>query len=255
MEIIKEFENETSLDFFISGKLKCYQPKVGFRAGFDSVFLAACVPAVSGQKVLDLGCGVGVSLFSLMSRVKGLVATGIEIQQFYHFLSIENSKLNSLPARLIHGDMIEKLLSLKEESFDQILLNPPFYSNETNTPCSNLGKDISHRQIGDLSEWFLLALKRCRPYGFLTIIDRPDRLPLILETVNGKGGNISVLPVVSHGGQIASRLIIRIQKSAKGDLKFHWPFIKHEKNINKNGNNNYSEVANRVLRDGAPVLF
>ena len=48
-----------SHDQFLGGRLMVAQPKTGYRAGVDPVLLAASVPAVRGESVLELGCGVG----------------------------------------------------------------------------------------------------------------------------------------------------------------------------------------------------
>lgn len=244
------------MDDFLGGKLKCYQPIQGFRAGFDSVFLAACIHAKPGQKILELGCGAGVALFCLMFRVNGLLSTGIEIQRSYHKLSCKNSELNHLPARLLLGDVLKTISLLKHETFDQVLINPPFYTKKNYTTSNSIGRDIAKCETGsNLVEWLALALKRCSPYGFITIIERPERLALILKTMDGKVGNIRVLPIVSQFGDSANRIIIRVQKGAKGTTKVLWPFIKHEKELNIKGNNDYTSEAINVLKEGAPVYL
>ena len=55
-----------------------WQPVRGFRSGSDAVLLAASVPARAGEAVLDLGCGVGVAMYCLGSRVPGVRLTGVE---------------------------------------------------------------------------------------------------------------------------------------------------------------------------------
>ena len=70
----------------------------------DSVLLAASVNAQSGEKVLEIGAGVGTVLFCLMNRISGLEATGIEIMEEYHTLSLINAKRNKINANLILGD-------------------------------------------------------------------------------------------------------------------------------------------------------
>ncbi|WP_348656358.1 methyltransferase, partial [uncultured Sulfitobacter sp.] len=67
-------------DAFLGGKLHLWQPRKGYRAGVDPVLLAATVPAQAGQRVLELGCGVGAVSLCLGARVPGLQLTGVEIQ-------------------------------------------------------------------------------------------------------------------------------------------------------------------------------
>ena len=63
-------------DLFLGGRLTIAQPKDGYRAGADPVLLAASVDAKPGQSVLELGCGAGVALFCVMSRVAGTQRDG-----------------------------------------------------------------------------------------------------------------------------------------------------------------------------------
>ena len=61
--------SEITDDTFLGGKLSLFQPKKGFRAGLDSVLLAASINAKSGDKIFEIGAGVGVVSFCLMQRV------------------------------------------------------------------------------------------------------------------------------------------------------------------------------------------
>ena len=58
-----------SEDDFLGGKLRLKQPKRGHRAGHDAVLLAAATPAKPGERVVDLGAGVGVAGLAVASRV------------------------------------------------------------------------------------------------------------------------------------------------------------------------------------------
>ena len=129
-------------NFFLDGKLSIFQPIKGFRAGLDSVLLAASVNAKSGEKVLEIGAGVGTVLFCLMNRISGLEATGIEIMEEYHTLSLINAKRNQINANLILGDFFT-YKNLKKKNFDQIFFNPPYY------PVSNY--KISDNKLLDVA--------------------------------------------------------------------------------------------------------
>ena len=69
-----EVESALTEDAFLGGRLRLLQPAQGYRAGVDPVLLAASVPAMLGQRVLELGCGVGAALLCLGRRGTGAVS-------------------------------------------------------------------------------------------------------------------------------------------------------------------------------------
>ena len=70
------------------------QPLEGYRAAIDPVLLAAAVPARSGEKVLELGCGVGAAALCLLARVPDLTVAGLELQPALAALARHNAKAN-----------------------------------------------------------------------------------------------------------------------------------------------------------------
>ena len=58
--------------------------------------MAASVNVSAGQKVLDLGCGVGTASFAIGYRVKNAEPYGIEIQKVFADLADLNSKENGI---------------------------------------------------------------------------------------------------------------------------------------------------------------
>ena len=55
-------------DGFLGGRLRILQPEKGFRAGIDSVFLAAAIPCAAGDTVFEAGVGTGVAALCLLAR-------------------------------------------------------------------------------------------------------------------------------------------------------------------------------------------
>ncbi|MDP4823359.1 MAG: methyltransferase, partial [Aestuariivirgaceae bacterium] len=96
---------QTTDDGFLGGKLRILQPKKGFRAGVDSVFLAASVPARAGDKVVEAGTGPGVAALCLLARVPGIHLTGIEREAPSAALARENAARNGLMLDVIEADI------------------------------------------------------------------------------------------------------------------------------------------------------
>ena len=92
-------------DRFLGGGIKIWQPKKGYRAGIDPILLAASVNVVEGQKVLDLGCGVGTASFAIGYRIKNVELYGIEVQKSFADLAELNSKENGIELKLEHNNI------------------------------------------------------------------------------------------------------------------------------------------------------
>lgn len=59
----------TTHDSIYQGKQLLEQPRNGYRFGTDAMLLAAAVQARYGDKVLELGCGVGAVLLAAHTRL------------------------------------------------------------------------------------------------------------------------------------------------------------------------------------------
>ena len=96
---------DTTRDAFLGGRVTALQPRRGFRASTDAVFLAAACPAQPGARVLELGCGVGVPALCLAARVPGLGLTGVEQQACYAELARRNAALNDAALEVVTADL------------------------------------------------------------------------------------------------------------------------------------------------------
>ena len=118
-------QDELTRDGFLGGALHLWQPRKGYRAASDPVFLAASVAARPGARVLELGCGAGAALLCLGRRVDGLDLSGLELQPGYADLARRNAAANGIEAWIIEGDLAEMPATLRQESFDHVIANPP----------------------------------------------------------------------------------------------------------------------------------
>ena len=70
---------ETTVDDFYDGRVKVVQPVQGFRAGTDSLLLAAALRADFDGQALEIGCGAGGALLTAAFRLPAARLTGLEI--------------------------------------------------------------------------------------------------------------------------------------------------------------------------------
>src|SRR3954469_16204291 len=85
-------------DAFLGGQLRLRQPKSGHRAGHDAMLLAAATPAHSGDRVVDLGAGVGAAGLAVAKRVAGIELVLVEIDERLASLARGNAASNGIAA-------------------------------------------------------------------------------------------------------------------------------------------------------------
>ena len=128
-------DNELTCNDFLGGRVQLWQPVDGYRAGVDPVFLAASVPATSGQSVLELGCGAGAAALCLAARVPGLHLSGVELQAEYAELARKNAVENGVNFEVVQADLSALPSELRQRQFDHVIANPPYYRPRSAQPC------------------------------------------------------------------------------------------------------------------------
>src|ERR1700684_4654942 len=92
---------EFTEDAFLGGQLRLRQPRSGHRAGHDAMLLAASTPARSGDRVVDLGAGVGAAGFAVARRVAGITLALVEIDNALAELARANALGNAIAAKVV----------------------------------------------------------------------------------------------------------------------------------------------------------
>ena len=249
-------QDQLTQDDFLGGLIRVWQPKVGYRAATDPVFLAAAVSAKSGQKVLELGCGAGTALLCLCCRVEGLDAYGLEIQTKYADLARRNAAENGLGYLVSTGDILDIPDPIRTNVFDHVFTNPPFYNASASSAPKDEGRDVAHR-IGDalLADWVTIGLRRLKPKGYFTIIHRAERLADILSALHGKAGDIRILPLSERLGRSAGRVIVRARKGSAGPLELLAPMILHEGEAHSKDEDSFRPSVRNILRTAQPIVM
>nr|WP_232822928.1 methyltransferase [Oceanibium sediminis] len=243
-----------SQDAFLGGRLTLFQPRKGYRAGVDPVFLAAAVPARAGEQVLDLGCGVGAAALCLLARVPGLGATGLELQAPYAALARRNAAHNALNLQVIEGDVAAPPPALRALSFDHVIMNPPYFIEAAACAAPDPGRALAQREAGArLAEFLDQGLRRLRQGGSLTVIHRAERLADLLAGLSGRAGDIRVLPLQSRSGRAAGRVLVQARKGARAPLTLLAPFTLHEGARHVSDGADYTAKAEAILRGVAPL--
>src|SRR5947207_5769389 len=124
---------EVTEDGVLGGRLRLKQPRRGHRIGHDAILLAAACPAREGERVVELGAGVGAAGLAVALRVPGTMVTLVEVDADLAALAVENARLNGLAARVSAAALdvaaparAFAAAGLAPESVARVLMNPPF---------------------------------------------------------------------------------------------------------------------------------
>lgn len=245
--------DDLTRDVFLGGRLAIWQPRHGYRAATDPILLAAAVDAVSGQSVLELGCGAGTALLALGRRVPGLALHGVERQRDYAELARRNGAENGLALTVVDADLT-RLPSELRIGFDHVIANPPYYPVQS-PPARDPGRDGALREDTPLADWVQVGLRRVRSGGWLTMIHLATRLPDILTALDGRAGAISVLPLTARIGRDAGRVIVRARKGSRAPFRLLAPLVLHDGGHHAADADDFSPTARAILRDAAAVSW
>lgn len=241
---------DTTEDALLDGRILLQQPKDGYRAAIDPVFLAAAVAAKAGEKVLDLGSGVGTAGLCLLSRVAGVEVTGLEIQGDLVALSRQNAAGNGLAARFtaIEGDILDLPAALAPESFDHVICNPPYLASGAARPSPNQARTTANQEgAAQLSDWIEAAIALVHRKGSITFIHRADRLDTLVHGLTGPTGDLRIFPLWPKAGKAAKRVLLQSRKAVASPSVMAPGMVLHRED------GPFTEAADAILRQGAAL--
>ncbi len=235
------------VDHLLDGKVALAQPVAGYRVAIDPVLLAAAVDAAPGQRVVDLGCGVGAASLCLMQRVPDLAVVGIDSDPDAVALAASNAGRNGRAGFTAHRfDILTELDALSALGpVDHVLTNPPFHDAAASDPSPDRAR--ARATIGGfaLVDWLAPASRLLGPRGQLTVICRADRLPNLLAALPRGFGGIAILPLWPHAGEPAKRVIVSAVKGSRAPASVTAGLVLH------GPAGGFTDAADAVLRHGA----
>jgi tRNA1(Val) A37 N6-methylase TrmN6 len=213
-------------DAVLGGRLRLKQKRKGHRVGHDAILLAAATEATPGDRVADLGSGVGAAGLAVAVRVPDVNVVLVEIDPEISAIAAENIVRNGFAehVRAVTLDVSEHpdvfaAAELELDSFDRVLMNPPFNDAARLNISPDADRRTAHVAPHDLLvQWVDAALRLLHSAGTLTMIWRADGLTDVLAALEPAFGGIAVLPVHGREGQPAIRVIVRATKGARAPL-------------------------------------
>ena len=242
---------ETSIDAILNRRLTVEQPKKGFRVAIDTIIMPAAVYARTGEKALDLGCGVGGAMLALGVRVMGLRVDGLEIQPEIADICRNNVIRNHYEDRMevTTGDVtfLPGHLLFK---YDHVMMNPPYHESEKNDAPPDESKRIaSIAPGGDLEIWVTSAARCLKMTGIMVMINRADREEEILNVMKPYFGDTEIMHLLPKKDEAPKRILLRAQKGEGANPVLCRPMVLHR------AAGGYTDELDAILRHGKPLDF
>jgi tRNA1(Val) A37 N6-methylase TrmN6 len=205
--------------------LRLKQKRSGHRAGHDAILLAAATQAQAGDRVVDLGAGIGTAGLALARRVAGIRLSLVEIDPELAGLARANAAANAIAAETIVLDVTADAQAfaasgLAPDSVDVVLMNPPFNDPARHRGSPDQARHTAHVATDEtLNAWVHAARRMLRSDGALTLIWRADGIADVLAALSRGFGSLVILPVHGEAGRPAIRVLVRAVKGGRAPTR------------------------------------
>ncbi|MBR0869139.1 methyltransferase [Bradyrhizobium tropiciagri] len=222
-------------DGFLGGQLRLRQPRSGHRAGHDAILLAAATPAQPGDRVVELGSGVGAAGLAVARRVGGIALALVEIDPALAELARNNAAANAIPGDVIVLDVEADASAfaaagLGPDSADVVLMNPPFNDPARHRASPDEARERAHVATATtLAAWVHVARRILRSNGRLAMIWRADGIGEVLAALDRGFGSLEILPVHADATSPAIRILVRATKGGRAPTRLHAALLLNEK--------------------------
>jgi tRNA1(Val) A37 N6-methylase TrmN6 len=231
----------------LGGAVRYAQPAAGYRTGIEPVFLAASVPALRGERVLEAGTGAGAALLCLAHRVAGITGLGVEIEPAMAAIATGNLAANGRQdaITILTGDI--GALADGAGAVDHAMANPPWHDDAGSRPSGALRQRAKMASGGLAAAWIAAMAKAVRARGTLTLILPPRAVPESLGALAAAGcGSALLFPLWPKPGREARIVLLQAIKGARGDFRLLPGLVLHD-------DAGYTEAAEAILRRGAAL--
>jgi tRNA1Val (adenine37-N6)-methyltransferase len=206
------------------------QPHDGFRFSADSLLLACFAPRA--DRILDIGTGCGVvGLAYLLLHQGRATVVGLDSSERMISCATQNAVRLGLEeaflpvASDISGCKNER--SIRPESFDLVLMNPPYREPGTGRVCADEQKRAARFEtlagLGEFLDVAAFSLKNGRP---LCLVYAAEGIVRLIETLRGRRLEPKRMVMVhGHADAPAKVVLVEARKNGRPGLSIPAPLI------------------------------
>jgi len=165
-------------------EVQVYQSKTGYRFSLDALLLADFPEIKACKSILELGAGSGVVSLLLAKRYPKAKVTGVEIQDGLYKRAVRNAEVNGLSDKVefLHLDLKSLPKHQPLESFDLVVMNPPFRKPGTGRISPGDERAMArHELTAGINDVLKTSSAMLRNRGRLCLVYNPDRLSELVK--------------------------------------------------------------------------
>lgn len=182
----------------------------------DSLLLGRFATVRNGDRIFDLGCGVGVLGLCLASREPDLTLDGLDCQPECAALTRDNLSANGLKGQIWLANVEALPPELPLGRYDLVIANPPYFQpghGKTASGSRGIARTVGE---GGLLPWCRAARQLlryggrfalcCRPWGLNGLFEaltacqlEPKRMQLV-QSGPDRAANLVLVEAVAQGG-------------------------------------------------------
>jgi len=239
----------SAFDELWRGGPRFMQTEESFKLSTDSVLLADFANMKHVRSCLDLGSGAGVLCVLLAAKNSETKITGVELQPDFADLSRLNISENGFTGRadIITGDLREFRSLFGASSFDLVVSNPPYFSENSGYSAPKEHRAKAREEL-NCTLWDICAAAKwaLRWGGDFSLVHRPERLSEIFVAMTEAGIEPKRLRMVSYSAEKAPSLVlVEGKRGGKKGLKIEAPLILTD------GSGRDSHESQRIYKRGA----
>jgi tRNA1(Val) A37 N6-methylase TrmN6 len=144
---------------------------------------------------------------------------------------------------------------LRQRRFDHVIANPPYFLRDQSTPAADAGREVALGEGTALALWIETAARRVADGGYVTMIQRAERLPELIALMVARLGSVEVLPLTPRRGRAAQLVLIRGRKGGRAAFRLCDSVLMHAGAAHDADRDSYTALISAVLRDGAALPF